>query len=50
MKVVYGHQYIIFNALSLQATINQLIEEIEVLSDNTLMAIEELSQFLIFRG
>ena len=45
-----GHQYIIFNALSLQATLNQVIEEIEVLSDNALMAIDELNQFLTSRG
>jgi hypothetical protein len=41
-----GHQYVIFGALSTQASINEVIEEICVLSDNTLIAIEELQEFL----
>lgn len=41
-----GHQYVIFGALSTQASINEVIEEIIVLSDNTLTAIEELQEFL----
>lgn len=42
-----GTLYIIFGALSSQASLDELIEEISVLSDNTLMAIEELNEYLV---
>ena len=42
-----GNQYLIFGALASSSSLNEVIEEIEVLSDNTLTAIEELSEFLV---
>jgi len=42
-----GHQYIIFGALWTDSTVDELIREIDYLSDNTLTAIEELWDFLI---
>ncbi|MCP4696181.1 MAG: YjfI family protein [Gammaproteobacteria bacterium] len=42
-----GNQYLIFGALSNRSPANDVIEEIDVLSDNTLTAIEELSEFLV---
>ncbi|ALG68365.1 YjfI family protein [Beggiatoa leptomitoformis] len=42
-----GQQYVIFGALSVNSSSDQLIEEIDTLSDNTLTAIEELSAYLI---
>jgi uncharacterized protein len=41
-----GNQYLIFGALSTRVPIDEVLEEIDTLSDNTLTAIEELSQFL----
>lgn len=41
-----GNQYLIFGALSNRATLEDILEEIDVLSDNTLTAIEELSDYL----
>lgn len=42
-----GHQYLIFGALSTHSSLEELIEEIDVLSDNTLIAIEELRDYFI---
>ena len=42
-----GSQYIIFGALWTDSTVDELIREIDYLSDNTLTAIEELWDFLI---
>lgn len=42
-----GNQYLIFGALRSAADINEVVEEIETLSDNTLAAIEELADFLV---
>lgn len=42
-----GEQYIIFGALWTDSTVDELIREIDYLSDNTLTAIEELWDFLI---
>ena len=42
-----GHQYIMFGALSPRASIDELLHEIELLSDNVLEAIEALSDYLI---
>ena len=41
-----GNQYIIFDALHLDSRLNDILESIEALSDNTLTAIEELSEYL----
>lgn len=41
-----GQQYLIFGALSNRSTVNEVLEEIDVLSENTLTAIEELREFL----
>lgn len=41
-----GQQYILFGALFTEATVEELLEEIDTLSHNTLLAIEELSEFL----
>jgi len=41
-----GGQYLIFGALSIRSTVNEVLEELDVLSDNTLTAIEELRNFL----
>ena len=42
-----GNQYVIFGALSIHFSINEIIEEVEILSDNTLMVIEELEAYLL---
>jgi uncharacterized protein YjfI (DUF2170 family) len=42
-----GNRYIIFGALSNRSTLDEVIEELGVLSDNTLTAVEELSRFLV---
>ena len=42
-----GSQYIIFGALSSQAPLDEIIEEVIVLSNNTLTAVEELSEYLL---
>jgi uncharacterized protein YjfI (DUF2170 family) len=42
-----GNQHIIFGALHNRSSIDEIIEEIAVLSDNTLTAVEEFSEFLI---
>ncbi len=42
-----GNQYIIFGALWTDSTVDELIREIEYLSDNTLTAVEELWDYLI---
>lgn len=41
-----GNQYIIFGALSTEATIKDIVHEIEILSNNTLDAIEVLAPYL----
>ncbi len=41
-----GSQYIMFGALSPKASIDELLHEIEVLSDNVLEAIDAVSDFL----
>ena len=41
-----GNQYIIFGALSIQTDIDAVLQEIKILSDNTLDAIEALSEYL----
>ncbi len=41
-----GDQYIIFGALATTSTTENIIHEIETLSDNTLDAIEAMSEFL----
>ncbi|MCV6638777.1 DUF2170 family protein [Candidatus Albibeggiatoa sp. nov. NOAA] len=42
-----GNQYIIFGALWTSSTVDELIREIDFLSDNTLTAVEELWDYLI---
>lgn len=42
-----GNRYIIFGALSNRSVLDEVIEELGVLSDNTLTAVEELSGFLV---
>lgn len=42
-----GPQYIIFGALSTHSSLEELIEEIDVLSENTLIAIEELRDYFV---
>jgi uncharacterized protein YjfI (DUF2170 family) len=42
-----GQQYIIFGALWTDSDVDELIREIDVLSDNTLVTIEELWDYLI---
>jgi hypothetical protein len=42
-----GNQYLIFGALSNRSTLDEMIEELSVLSDNTLTAVEEFSEFLL---
>jgi hypothetical protein len=42
-----GKQYIIFGALWTSSTVNELVREIDYLSDNTLTAVEELWDYLI---
>jgi len=41
-----SNQYIIFGALSVRSTMDSIIEEICVLSDNTLTILEELKDYL----
>jgi len=41
-----GNQYIMFGALSPKASIDELVHEIEVLSDNVLEAIDAVSDYL----
>jgi len=41
-----GNQYIMFGALSPKSSINDVIHEIETLSDNVLDAIDAISQYL----
>jgi len=41
-----GNQYVIFGALSSQSELNDAIHEVEILSDNTLEALESVSEFL----
>ncbi len=41
-----GNQYIMFGALSPKASIDELVHEIELLSDNVLEAIEAVSDYL----
>jgi uncharacterized protein YjfI (DUF2170 family) len=42
-----GTQYIIFGALSTHSSLEEIIEEIDVLSENTLIAIEELRDYFV---
>lgn len=42
-----GNQYLIFGALSNRSTLDEMLEELGVLSDNTLTAVEEFSGFLV---
>ncbi|WP_353573292.1 DUF2170 family protein [Candidatus Albibeggiatoa sp. nov. BB20] len=42
-----GNQYIIFGALWTSSTVDELIREVDFLSDNTLTAVEELWDYLI---
>lgn len=44
---IVGKQYIIFGATSIRCTVDEMIEEIAVLSDNTLTAIEEMTEYLV---
>lgn len=41
-----GNQYIVFGALSTQSSLDEMVEELSVLSDNTLTAVEELMNYL----
>jgi len=41
-----GNQYIMFGALSPKSSIDELLHEIELLSDNVLEAVEALSDYL----
>jgi len=41
-----GNQYIIFGALSVRSSMESMIEEVCVLSDNTLAILEELKDYL----
>lgn len=41
-----GNRYIIFGALSNRCSLEEVLEELDVLSNNTLTAIEELAEFL----
>lgn len=40
-------QYLIYGALSNQCSQSEVLEELEVLSNNTLTAVEEFSEFLV---
>ncbi len=42
-----GEQYVLFGALSVNSSIEDIEHEVKVLSDNSLEVIEELSEFLI---
>jgi hypothetical protein len=41
-----GNQYIIFDALRLDSRLDDILESVGTLSDNTLTAVEELSEYL----
>lgn len=41
-----GNQYLIFGALSNRVPVDEVVEEIETLSENTLTAVEEFAEFL----
>ncbi len=41
-----GNQYIIFGAMSTQASIDDVLHEIETLSDNTLEAVSVMAEYL----
>jgi len=41
-----GSQYVIFGALSSESDLKDVIHEVDVLSDNTLEALESVSEFL----
>lgn len=41
-----GEQYILFGALATSSSVEDIIHEIEVLSDNTLDAVEAVAEFL----
>jgi uncharacterized protein len=41
-----GTHYIIFDALRINADINEILHALDVLSDNTLTAIAEVQEFL----
>ncbi len=41
-----GNQYLIFGALGKRAPVNEVIEEIATLSENTLTAVEEFATYL----
>jgi len=41
-----ANQYIIFGALSIHASFDEILEEIDALSHNTLTAVEEVAEFL----
>jgi len=40
-----GNQYVIFGALSTHSSLEEILEELHVLSDNTLTAVEELAEY-----
>lgn len=42
-----GAQYLIFGALSNRVDIDDILEELDVLSSNTLIAVEEMADFLV---
>ncbi len=42
-----GKQYLIFGALRTQSTVNDVLEEIEMLSENTLTSVDEFREFLV---
>ncbi|MDQ6963004.1 MAG: DUF2170 family protein [Mariprofundaceae bacterium] len=41
-----GHQYLIFGAMSIHSSIDDIIHEVSVLSDNTLNAVEAMQDYL----
>ncbi len=41
-----GRQYLIFGAVSRRVSVDEVIEEIETLSENTLTAVEEFADYL----
>lgn len=40
-----GNQYVIFGALSRNSSLEEILEELHVLSDNALTAVEELAEY-----
>jgi len=42
-----GAQYLIFGALSNRVDIDDILDELDVLSSNTLIAVEEMADFLV---